>query len=82
VFLTPSEHHHIHRIGKHNSEETRKKISDARKGIKFSEEHRRKLSEAKKGKLNPHCGKHISEELRMKMSEGMKQYWESNKFSK
>lgn len=32
-----------------HSEETRKKISDAHKGIKFSEEHKRHISESKKG---------------------------------
>lgn len=35
--------------GKHKSESTRKKISEARKGMKFSDEHRRHLSEARKG---------------------------------
>jgi group I intron endonuclease len=35
--------------GKH-SEETKRKISKLRKGMKFSEEHKRNLSEAKKGK--------------------------------
>jgi hypothetical protein len=37
--------------GSVRSEETRKKISEARKGISFSEEHRKKLSEARKKRL-------------------------------
>lgn len=35
---------------KPRSAETKRKISKARKGIKFSDEHKKKLSEAKKGK--------------------------------
>ncbi len=36
--------------GKRHSEETKRKISKARKGRKHSEESRRKMSEAKKGR--------------------------------
>ena len=36
--------------GKHHSEESKKKMSEARKGRKLSKKWRRKLSEAKKGK--------------------------------
>lgn len=43
------------------SDETRKKMSKARKGIKFSEEHRRKIGDAHKEKT-------ISEETRRKVS--------------
>lgn len=32
IFLTPSEHHKLHNKGKHHSEESRKKISEAKKG--------------------------------------------------
>ena len=39
--------------GKTVSEETKKKISEARKGIRFSEEHKEKLSEWQKGKPKP-----------------------------
>ena len=47
------------------SEETRRKISEAKRGQKHSEEHRRKNSESKKGKKRkPH-----SAETRRKMSE-------------
>ena len=43
------------------SDETRKKISDRRKGIQFSEKHRRKIGDAHKGKI-------ISETTRRKVS--------------
>ena len=36
--------------GKHHSEETRKKMSNAQKGKSKTEEHKRKMSESKKGK--------------------------------
>lgn len=61
------------------SEETRLKMSEAKKGIHFSEEHKRKIGNARKGipcseetkiKIsNAHKGKHFSEETRRKMSE-------------
>lgn len=59
--------------GKHHSEESRRKLSEAHKGNKsclgkhkhHSEETRRKISEAKKGR-------HHSEESRRKMSEAKK----------
>ena len=48
-----------------HSEETRKKISDAKKGKKQSEEAKKKRSEALKGK-------HLSEEAKKKLSEAQK----------
>lgn len=64
IFLTKSEHASLHNkgekshmYGKHHSDETKKKISEAHKGEKnpfygksHSEKTRRKMSEAKKGK--------------------------------
>lgn len=55
--------------GKHHSEESRKKMSEARKGRTVSEKWRRSMSEAVKGEKNPFFGKHHSEETRKKMSE-------------
>lgn len=56
IFLTQSEHMRLHRIGKpgamkdkHHSDETKRKMSESRKGKPKSEEHKRKLSEAHKG---------------------------------
>ena len=58
VYLTRSEHAKIHnKIGKKLSEETRRKMSDARKRENLSEETRRKLSEAGTGERNYMYGK-------------------------
>ena len=57
IFLTPFDHRRLHKLGKHHSAETRKKMSEANKGEKcyifgkhLSEETRKKMSEANKGK--------------------------------
>ena len=65
-------------LGKHHSEESKKKMSNAKKGKPshnkgkpMSEETKKKLSEAKKGLLsgekNPMFGKHHSEETKQKI---------------
>ena len=57
VYLTHSEHSKIHnKIGKKLSDETKQKLSEAKKNM--SEETKRKMSEAKKGKTSPNKGKH------------------------
>ena len=91
-FVTKSEHRRLHTKGRPSpmkgqtlSEETKKKISEAKKGKKlalFSEEHRRKLSEAAKGRTfseesrrkmsEAKKGKNLSEEHRRKISEALK----------
>ena len=53
------------------TEETKKRMSEAKIGITFSEEHKKKLSEALSGEKNPNFGKHFSEEHRKKISESM-----------
>lgn len=65
IFLTPAEHRRLHRKGKHHSDETRRKISEAKKGHTVTEETRRKMSEAQKGRT-------FTEETRRKMSEAQK----------
>ena len=86
IFLPTSEHRLLHNKGenspnygkpswnkgKHPSEETRKKMREAKKGEKnpnygkhFSEEHKNKLSAANKGKK-------LSEETRKKLREAKK----------
>ena len=37
IFLTPNEHHRLHNLGKHISDDTRRKLSEAHKGKHFSE---------------------------------------------
>lgn len=62
-------------LGKHHSEETRRKISQSQIGKKLSEETKRKLSEANKGVKHPNWGKHLSEETKNKMRDTkIKQY--------
>lgn len=58
-----------------HSEESRRKLSESKKGAKnpnygkkISEETKKKLSEALRGKNNPNYGKHHSEETRKKIS--------------
>ena len=57
IFLTSLEHKRLHNLGKHLSEETRQKLSEAQKGENnplfgkhHSAETRKKMSEAQKGK--------------------------------
>ena len=79
IFLTPNEHHRLHHLGKHLSEDTRKKLSESLNGENnpmfgkhHSAEARKKMSEANKGK-------HPSEETRTKLSEAIKcKHWYNN----
>ena len=79
ILLTKSEHTRLHHLGKHHSEETRKKISESKNGENnywfgkhHSEETRKKISEA-------HKGKNHSDETRKKMSEAHKgKHWYNN----
>ena len=73
--------------GKHHSDESKKKMSDAIKanptrywkGKSLSEEHKQKLSESGKGKhsgeSNGMYGKHLSDEQKRKMGESLKAAW-------
>ena len=73
AFLTRSEHTRYHM--RHNNPmfnpDTRKKVSESKKGIKLSHEHREKLSEAHKG--NPRLG--WTEDTRQQVSESNKRTW-------
>jgi hypothetical protein len=60
---------HPHK-GHANTEETRRKISQANKGKPKpprSSEHSRKISQAMSGKNNPNYGKKFSEEIKQRM---------------
>lgn len=68
-------------MGRHCSDEHKRKISEANKGRTLSPEHRKKISEA-------HKGKKLSEETKRKISEGhrgkgsgtgFKNYWAARK---
>jgi hypothetical protein len=68
-----------HFFGKSHSEESRKKIRDARRNqvITISEETKKKISDAQKGKPR----KKHTEESRRKISESVKQFFESRRQS-
>ena len=57
--------------GKH-SDESKKKMSEKRKGYKDSDETKKRKSEARKGSKNPQYGKPRTEEEKRKQSEAMK----------
>ena len=63
-------------LGKHHSEETKKKMAESRKKYclthTVSKEVREKISKANKGK-------HHSDEARKRMSESKKIYWKIRK---
>ena len=74
IFLTPKEHQRIHHKGAFMSEETRKKMSEAKKGKPsnnkgnhyfHSKETKQKISEANKGRQ-------MSEEQKRKLSNSIK----------
>lgn len=81
IFLTPFEHKSLHSkgnkhsLGKHWSEEHKRKMSESQMGKTHSEETKRKISEANKGKNlgnKNNLGKHWSEETKKKISEANK----------
>lgn len=72
IFLTTSEHAILHQKGKHRSEETRNKISEANKGKHLSEEHKRSISEGQRGEKNHNYGKTKSNETKNKLSNAFK----------
>ena len=53
-------------------EETKKKMSEAKKGKQLSEETKKKLSEAHSGEKHHFFGKHLSDETKKKLSEAQK----------
>lgn len=82
IFLKNSEHAKLHRSVQKISEETRRKNSEAHKGVHFSEETRKKMSKSHKShniseetrrKLSEAGkGKHLSEETKIKLREAQK----------
>ena len=88
IFLTDIEHGSFNK-GKKRSDETRRKMAEAKKGKpgpnkgkKFSEEHRNKIREAMKGHKNT-LGHHHSYEAKNKIAKSMKgkhkgKHWYNN----
>ena len=73
IFLTPNEHHRLHNLGKpsgmngkHHSAETRKKMSESRKGDK-NPNFGKPMPDERKAKLSKNNGSH-RQEVRDKIS--------------
>ena len=89
IFMRGPEHSYLHNKGRTFSEESRRKMSEAKRGDNnpnfgkhLSEEHRQKIAEAHKGENNPFFGKHHTEESRKKMSKTRKvMLWWNNGIS-
>ena len=61
------------------SDESKQKMSEAKKGNHLTEEQKRKMSEARKGENNPMWGKHFTEEQKRKMSDKKKGLYDGAK---
>lgn len=59
-------------LGMHHSEKSKRKISEAHKGIKLSDEHRSRIAEVTKGNKSA-LGHRLSEEARKRLSHAIKQ---------
>ena len=76
VFLTTAEHNQFHHIGRHHTEESKKRIGAASKGRRHTEEARKKMSDAAKGK-------HKTKEHKKKIAEAVRinsmgRHWYNN----
>ena len=72
IFLTPTDHQRLHHLGKHHSEESRKKMSEARKGNPSWNKGKHLSAEARKKMAEAHKGKNHSDETRQKIAEAHK----------
>ena len=80
IFMTSSEHRRLHNKVRTFTKETRRKISESKKGKTHSNETRRKMSESHKGKRPKNLddlhksqkGKQRTAETRRKISESLK----------
>ena len=58
--------------GKHHTEETGQKISEANRRRVWTEESRKKISESSKGRISPNFGKSTPQDVKDKISESLK----------
>lgn len=63
---------HKYWLGKHHSEETKRKLSEQCKGKKMSIETSQKMSEIRRGKPSPLRGRTLSDEQKQKISNSLK----------
>ena len=78
IFLPASEHRAFNK-GKSRSEETRRKMREAKKGKHLSEEHKNKIAETLKGNIPWNKGKRLSEDHKNKLREVHKgTHWYNN----
>jgi len=68
-------------LGKHHSEDTRKKLRNAITGKRHSEETKRKIAAASRGRTHM-LGKKMSEETKQKMRESARLAWQKRKQNK
>lgn len=69
-------------FGKHLSEETKKKMSEAKKGTKLTEEQRKKWSEVKLGEKNSFWGKSHTDKVKDTIAKKVADLWKSGKYDK
>lgn len=77
IFLTKADHSKLHRIGKHHSDESKRKMRESSLGDKNGMYGRKHKDESKQ-KMR---GRKFSDETRQKMQEARKKYWEDKKKS-
>ena len=76
VFLTTAKHNQLHHIGRHHTEDSKKRISAASKGRRHTEEARKKMSDAAKGK--PKTKEHRNKIAEAARINSMGRHWYNN----
>lgn len=76
VFLTTTKHNQLHHIGRHHTEESKKRIGAASKGRHHTEEARKKMSDAAKGK--PKTKEHKKKIAEAARINSMGRHWYNN----
>ena len=70
--LTRADHSRLHNTGKHFTEQSKRKLSEAHKGVRISEGTKLKMSAAAQGRV-------VSEETRAKLAVSTKNAWETGR---